>query len=470
MKKVLSALVGLLVCAASYAQLGLAEIFTDNMVLQRDKPVNVWGTAAPGAKVDVSIARNKVRVVAGADGSWRAVLAPMPSDGTPQTLTVRSGREKLTLHNVLLGEVWLASGQSNMEFNMGPLWEKGTWKQMAPAVGENVQQRTLDAVAAADVAGKGSAEPLIRLMRIRKVLDKEKLPTDGWSEVDSVSIKYFSATAYYFAKNVSDSLGVPVGIICSSWGGSPIQDWMPGGNRYECMIAPIAPFTLRGFLWYHGETNLINGETGSYASMQKTLVSGWRRAWEDDSLPFYYVQIAPHLYSRRKNGAAENAYTALAEFWAVQESIMKDDPLTGMVVINDLADDLGDIHPTYKWEVGRRLSLWALNKVYGRDDIVCRSPSVRSAELSGQTVRVVFDCYGSSLATRDGKAPDSFLLWNGKDKWVAAQTRIDGDAVIVSSPSVRKPTELRFAWDEEAQPNLMNAEGLPVGAFSISLP
>jgi len=446
--------------AVAFAQLRLAEVFTDNMMLQREKPVTVWGTAAPGAPVTVKFARQTVKGVADASGAFSVQLKPMAASARPQTLTVSTKGCRRVVQNVLVGEVWLCGGQSNMEFNMGPVWRGGsTAKVDKPVKGPDVM--------AADLAyirsRQGDVHPLVRALVVEKTLDTDTLPTQGWKGINAGSIEPVSAVAYYFARHLSDSLQVPVGVIVSCWGGSDIQGWTPPeGSRFRHMIQPLAPFAMRGFLWYQGETNLLRGQTRSYESLQRRLTEGWRSAWADADMPFYFVQLAPYLYSPRREDAVPHTWIELAQFRDVQDSLQAHVPLCAMAATTDLCDNLRDIHPTYKWELGRRLCLLALAQTFGRSGLVCAGPRCTSVVYEDRKVVLTFD---QPLRTSDGKEPRCFTWSDGrKYNRKATSATIDGNRVILSVDS-RKPTHVGHAYDEAAVTNLCNEQGLPAWPF-----
>ena len=463
------------------AQLRLPGVFSDGMVLQRDKPVAVWGTAYPGERVTVRFGSVTARTKAAADGSWCVSLPPMPASAAPRTLTVRCGREQLALQDVLVGEVWLASGQSNMEFNMGPVWRSGsTAKVDRPARGENVQELEL----------RRADLPLLRVLLVEKVLNTDSLPTSGWRHIDAESLPAVSATAYFFAKNLIDSLQVPVGILETCWGGTRIESWTPlhafredpafaaglqedsydgepVGRRYDHMVREMAQYTLRGMIWYQGESNLIAGNTAKYAAMQALLVRSWRDAWGEE-FPFYFVQLAPYLYSQRRTDRFVADWTTLPQFWAQQERSLELIPVSGMVQVNDLVDNLSDIHPTYKWELGRRLALQALRGVYGRTDLVADGPRLLRASADGPVVTLEFD---QPLTTADGQLPRYLsLAQSGGGFQPASEIQIDGNKILISNTRVRVPSEVAYGWDEAAVTNLCNLQGLPARQFRIRLP
>lgn len=470
MKRFIIALAVAVAALPMAAQLRLPEIFTDNMVLQRDKPVEVWGRALPGAKVTVEFGKQKVSATADSAGEWHLQLAPMSADSRPHSLKVASGRQKLRLDDVLVGEVWLASGQSNMEYNMGSKWVSNGKRTITPKHSPDLQRQAVERIMRADSTRPGSAEPLMRILRVEKNLDCDTLPTAGWTKVNGESIDKFSACAYFFGKNLADSLGVPVGIIASTWGGTPIERWKDDGGRcFSKMIKPMAPYTIRGFLWYQGESNLIQGHFARYYDMSRELIDNWRGLFRDGAdMPFYFVQLAPYRYSTRRGDSAVSSWESLPVFQRWQDRVARDVPNTACVVISDLVDEgeIDDIHPTFKWEVGRRLADTALKNTYGRTRIIDRGPEVKSWRCEGDSIIVQFDTHGSGLRTRDGQAPNHFEVMHDNNRWGPARAILDGDTVILTATNGRPIKNLRMAWDETYQTNLCNTEGLPANNFN----
>ena len=467
----------LLISLSMNAQLRMPGVFTDGMVLQRDEPVAVWGTASPNSQVSVQFGKTKVKTRSDESGAWSVSLPAMKACAEPQSLVVVSGKSRKVLNDVLVGEVWIASGQSNMEFNMGPLWRSGSsGKVDRPARGRFQQAEDLI---------KPERE-MMRMMIVEKVTNTDTLPTHGWKHVNAETIAPFSACAYYFAQNLIDSLKVPVGIIESCWGGTRIETWIPEemflesdilkgkvadhrydeeqiGLRFEHMVREIIPYTLRGIIWYQGESNLMMDHADVYPEMQRVLVDSWSRLW-GRQLPFYYVQIAPYKYSIRRNDNIVMGWDELPKFREAQEKSLDLIPQSGMAVITDLVDNLLDIHPTYKWEVGRRLADLALKGTYGYDSIVADGPKVVRTWKEGSDVIVEFD---RELSTNDGKSPVGFSVSpNGRRYYDAEQVRLEGNRVVVSSVTrVKDPKAVRYAWDEDIITNLCGKEGLPAWQF-----
>lgn len=271
-----------------------------------------------------------------------------------------------------------------------------------------------------------------------------------------------------------------MGIISSAVSGSRIEPWLSPeavatepyfenkrlvdgpGKFFPSMIQPIAPFAIKGFLWYQGESNV--GETTSYIYKMQTLINGWRKLWGNNNLPFYYVQLAPYLNSQDAKFTAQS----LPEFREAQEQVLKI-PHTGMIVTTDLNDNVKNIHPPFKWEVGRRLALMALAKTYGKD-VEYSGPVYESMKVKGNQVILTFSHTGKGLENHNDKPLNWFTIAGANQKFVPATAVIKGKQVIVSAPSVNKPVAVRFAWDEAAQPNLFNKDNLPARPFRTDNP
>jgi sialate O-acetylesterase len=256
-----------------------------------------------------------------------------------------------------------------------------------------------------------------------------------------------------------NELKVPVGLINSSWGGSPIEPWTiddkKSGQMYNGMIAPLQPFAIRGSIWYQGETNVLNKNGLAYFDKMNALISGWRKSWNQD-LSFYFVQIAPW--------AGRYGPGQLPALWEAQAASLKI-PGTGMVVITDLVDNIKDIHPRNKIDVGNRLALWALAKNYGRKDLVHSGPLYKSMKVDGQQIRLTFAHVGKGLKTRDGQSLTEFQIAGADGKFVKATAEIDGETIVVSAKEIANPLQVRFAWHKLANPNLVNSAKLPASPF-----
>ena len=458
-------------CGSAHAQIELPKVIGDNMVLQQGEPAAIWGSGIPGRKVSVRFAGQNVRTTVGDDGSWMLRLEPMEASFEPRTMTISDGKTTVRLHDVLVGEVWLASGQSNMEYRMDRPLSRGD------EPGTEVQTQLLEQ----------GGDSRVNVLYVEKKTGVDSLPSDGWKTSSKETVAPISAPAYFFARTLADSLGVPVGIISSSWGGSQIETWMPReiiddyadahpgsrvngipesawGTKFASMIAPICPYTIRGFIWYQGESNLLdNPESfGSYYDKQKLLVESWRSFWGDGDLPFYYVQLAPYDYSKRKD-AHPVSRDMLPQFWEIQRRLMEV-PGTGMAQTTDLADKTGDIHPPYKHIVGYRLALWALRNEYGRSGLETLGPELESAIV--ENGRLVLDfARADGLKTDDGGPVNCFRILYSNLKLRDAVPEISGDRLIFEIPDGLEVLEVRFAWDEASLPNLVNGSGLPALPF-----
>ena len=457
-----------------YAQVVLPKILGNNMVLQRDKPVPVWGTASVGENITVKFAGQVKKATADTAGKWEILLDPMPASATPQILEI-AGSNTIKLNNILVGEVWLCSGQSNMSYEM----RKNSKVRRPDTSTANSPIDELDR----------AHNPQIRIFLVtQKNLRKPDSTHSGWSIAEDSALRAFSAAGYFFAKNLNHDLKVPVGIICSAISGSRIEPWMAPaafdaipyfkdnnikidgdpGKLYVNMIAPVVPYALRGFLWYQGESSCYLGETISYTYKMEALINWWRKIWADKTLPFYYVQIAPFYYSRAQGKVPFTIYTE-PELREAQTMALKI-PHTGMIVTTDLNDSLTNIHPSFKWVVGRRLELQALANTYGEHNIVFSGPMYQSMQISGNKIILDFKYSGSGLVSHDGKPLDYFTIAGADGKFVDAQAVIKGDKVVVSSPLVPSPVAVRFAWTEVAEPNFYNKAGLPAVPFRTDNP
>ncbi len=451
------------------AEVKLPKVIASHMVLQQKLPLPIWGTADAGEEVTVSIGDNKASTKAGADGKWSVKLKEMTAGGGPVELVVK-GKNEIKLTDILIGEVWVASGQSNMEW---------------PVSASNNPKEEIEA----------AKYPNIRLFHVRKtpavtpqdevVLDRE------WSECSPATIGNFSAVAYFFGRHIHKELNVPVGLINTSWGGTAIEPWTPivgfesveslksiaeqvkaqqakpegvkpsaGGamHLYNGMVHGVQPFGIRGALWYQGESN--RGQGVAYEQRMHALINGWRTVWNQGDFPFLFVQLAPYKY-----GPTDPNFL-LPQIWEAQTKTlaMKN---TGMAVTTDITH-LTDIHPKNKQDVGKRLALWALAKTYGKEGLVYSGPLYKSMKVEGNKVRIEFDHVGGGLKSRDGKPLSWFTIAGKEGDFVEATATIDGKSVVVSSDKIAEPAAVRFGWDQLAEPNLMNAEALPAGPFRTS--
>ena len=504
---------------SAHADVVLNAVFTDHMILQRDMPVPVYGTAEPGEKVTVAFAGKEKSVVADKDGNWSVKLDAMKVSTTPAVMTV-SGKNKLTLNDILMGDIWICSGQSNMEWVLG------------------VCNRP-DDLAQANV-------PMIRLYQMRGTAaptPRNEFNCLPWTPCTPESVKNFPAVGYYFGRKVLQETGVPIGLIRSALGGSAIEPWTPyaelamvpelakekeildqqiktyvdtlaalplkitnyvsearkalSSNTQlpEPPVLPVYPisnnpkrdwnclynghihaltrFAIKGVLWYQGEGNTTNAET--YFAKKRALIGGWRRAWDQGDFPFYFVQLANYGNPDTIAGADDGGWAKLRMAQLKSLAITN----TGMAVAIELADigNPHDVHAKNKKDVGERLALWALAKDYGKKNLVYSGPLFKDMKVEGAKIRIAFDSVGSGLtvATKKGYDPvvkeprgklRKFAIAGDDKKWVWADAVIDGKTVVVSSPEVPKPVAVRYAF--AANPdgcNLYNNQGLPASPF-----
>ena len=466
------AAIAVTLAAAARADVRLPKILASHMVLQRNADVALWGWAEPGENVTVSgdWLQQPAKATADADGNWR-VRIKTPEAGGPHRITVK-GKNEVKLEDVLFGEVWIGSGQSNMEMPL--IRVSGAYTAIKDADKE---------VAAAD-------HPQIRLFRVGNHSSKEPLadvqpgaamygvpPSDcKWSACSPETVKVFASTAYFFARELHKELKVPIGIIDSSWGGTAAESWTPiaaleklgetkqveraktqaeNPNRqvptrlYNGMIHPLLPLRIKGAIWYQGESN--TGRAAKYRDLLTAMIRSWRGGFGQD-FPFYFVEIAPFNY-----GGVNCAYLREAQLQTL--ALQR----TGMAATIDIGN-ARDIHPKNKQEVGRRLALWALANDYGRD-LVCSGPLYKDHKVEGNKIRIRFDYTGGGLTTRDGKAPSHFSIAGEDRKFHPATAAIDGNDVVVSADNVASPEAVRFAFGNLSVPNLTNREGLPALSF-----
>lgn len=476
----------------SRAEVKLPALLTDNMVLQQKTTVALWGWAAPGEVVTVAASWQKApaKAIADAQGNW-LVRVPTIKAGGPYTITI-TGQNSITINNVLLGEVWLCSGQSNMKFSV----DKGSAKWMTGVKN------------AAEVIPQANFPSIRMFTAAERVADVPQRDVAGtWTVCSPETVGKFSAVAYFFGLEIHQKLGVPVGLIHSSWGGTPAESWTrkevlennptlrPILARYETglsqrpayetalaawkqqkadnpqsktpkpaeplsatsnkspaklyngMIRGLQPYTLRGVIWYQGESNAERAY--QYRTLFPALIANWRADWQQPDLPFYFVQIAPH-----KSQNPEIREAQLLTLHTVSH--------TGMVVTTDVGDSL-DIHPRDKRTVGHRLALWALAKTYGVKALPYSGPIYKSMAVKNNEVRLTFD-YADGLLAKDG-ALREFTIAGPDSVFRPAQARIEGRTVVVSNPAVARPVAVRFGWSKSPMPNLFNKAGLPASPF-----
>ncbi len=456
MKKTLALVALLSLTIALKANIRLPNVINNDMVLQQQSSVKLWGWAGPAEKIYVTTSWNNKTdsVLSTRDASWM-LQVQTPAAGGPYTITLK-GQNTIVLNNVLIGEVWVCSGQSNMEMNDG-------WGGIA------------DIKAALATCANSN----IRFFTIPKTTAQYPQDNCGgeWLACDSNTLKTFSAAAYFFGKKLNTDLNVPVGLISSNWGGTPAEtwteasavnddaelktaaakqehyDWWPylPGAAFNGMIAPITNYNIAGAIWYQGEGNTIAPDT--YGKLLTTMIGAWRKAWNKE-LPFYYVQIAPYTYGNK----------FISSIIREQQTKAMAYPNVGMAVITDGVNDIKDIHPKLKKLVGDRLANWALAQAYHKEGLVYKSPMFKSLDVQKNKAIVSFDNVPNGLMAKDKNVSE--LLIAGADKiFYPATAKIYHDKLIVFSPKVAIPVAVRFGFSNAAMGNLFSKEGLPVNPF-----
>ena len=463
-KMLTAALLAALAAMPLQAKVVLPSVIGDHMVLQQNSQAALWGRADAGSRVTIrpSWSGQTVAVEADAEGRWQARVAT-PAAGGPYEIEISDG-EALVLRDVLVGEVWFCSGQSNMEM---------------PVEGFGCQP----VEGAADVILGARAGRPIRMCTVQKKISASPLEecTAQWETNTPESVARASATAYFFADCLQEVLGVPVGLLIADWGGTPIEAWMDretmaafpefdlaflekeGADRspyaptvlYNGMVSPVVPYTLRGFLWYQGEAN--RGRAAQYRRLQPEYVKMMRRKWGNEAMPFYYVQIAPFNY-----GGPEDLQGALLR--EAQMKNLEDIPRSGMAVTLDIGD-YDCIHPAKKKEVGRRLAYLALTQEYGMKGISAEAPLYESMAVKEGKVELIFRVGHLGLAPL-GHALTGFEVAGEDRKFHPAQAFITAwNRVTVSCPEVPQPAAVRYCFKDRVEPSLYNCFGIPASSF-----
>ncbi|MHB9133895.1 MAG: sialate O-acetylesterase [Armatimonadota bacterium] len=467
----ISAVLVLVALCEAWGTVRLPHLFSDDMVLQRNAPITVWGWADPGEAVTVTLAAKSAGATADANGAWRVVL-PAMARGANLQLQVK-GVNTITCNNLILGDVWVCAGQSNMEWPV---------KLSANADAE---------CAAADF-------PTIRRIKIEyttHAVPQEDIPPvntanamNRWQVCAPQTVGNFTAVGYYFAREVSRATGVPMGIIDVNWGGTYIEAWLrpadpkapydptwgsAGGIGlsaiYNGMVAPLTRIPITGTLWYQGESNGTEGY--SYYLKMRALIAGWRAAWQQGDFPFYYVQLA-NMYLDESGPAGGDGFSPTRQAQCQALDIRN----TGMACTIDIGEG-NNIHPRNKQDVGTRLARWALAKTYHMRGVVVSGPIYRRAKVEGRHIRISFNFVGHGLMVgkKDGLHPATadtggvlrrFAIAGADKRFVWADAKIDGNTVVVSSPDVPHPVAVRYAYSQNpVGANLYNTDGLPAVPF-----
>lgn len=480
---------------ATKAEVRLPSLISDNMAIQQEVPTNLWGWAHPGEKVAVSFGATTLpSATADADGRWTLSLPPQKA-GRVADLVIAGSKNSITVHNIIAGEVWLCSGQSNMEFSLKGL------------------ANSKEEIEAAD-------HPDIRIFNVHRITKED--PADDvsgtWSVCKPDTVKPFTAVGYFFGREIHDKRHVPVGLIESAWGGTVCEAWTsreaiarkpelsalldkknqyskeypqlvkkyeedntkwiattqaaataqtsklrapkkppaPDENPnlatvlYNGMIAPITPYKIRGAIWYQGESNASRAY--QYRTLLPTMITDWRNRFGVGNFPFGIVQLA--------NFTVDGTWAELRE---AQSMTVEELPNCGLAVAIDVGNPK-DIHPKNKQAVGHRLALWALASVYG-EQIEYSGPVYQSMKSDGNTIRIAFNHVSGGLKTQDGGPVKGFIIAADDQKFVPAEAEIQGDAVLVRSLGVINPRSVRYGWADSPECNLVNQAGLPAVPF-----
>ncbi|MFC7523767.1 sialate O-acetylesterase [Parapedobacter sp. GCM10030251] len=461
--------IGLIVSVqALIADVRLPQIFSNGMVLQRHQPIAVWGWADPGEQVKVSLNKQQKETTADSKGKWKLALSPEEAGG-PFQLVV-AGKNTLKLSDVLIGEVWICSGQSNMEWSV--------------ANSDNAEQ---------EIARANS--PRIRHIKIPRKTAGQPLDDIGepleWKQANPQNVGDFTAVGYFYARELQKQLDVPIGLINTSWGGTMVETWISkealekdkslkkavqvfenvpadtvqkntNPNRYptllfNAMINPLIPYTIKGAIWYQGESNA--GRAYEYRTSFPMMIKDWRKRWGLGDFPFYFVQLA----SFKAAGGTSATGSTWAELREAQHLTLSL-PRTGEAVTIDIGNT-NDIHPRNKQDVGKRLAAIALHDTYNKN-VVYSGPEYQKHKISGNQVTIHFDHVHGGLTTKGSDKVVGFEIAGADQKFYPAEARIEGEAIVVSSSSVAQPKAVRYAWaDDPGTSNLFNNEGLPAVPF-----
>ena len=494
-KKLLLLLIVLGTNLTSIAQIKLPSLVGNNMVLQQNSKINLWGWAAPNEKINIQLGwlTSTLEITAKPDGTWKTAVETPKGSEKPYTIVLEASN-KIILKNVLIGEVWICSGQSNMYFPVGK--EDKTWKTGVVNYEEEIKNANFPNIRLFTVLTKASPKPLDDV-------------TGSWAECSPESIKNFSAVAYFYGRDLYQNLKIPIGLISSSWGGTKAEAWTAQNvleenpdflsilendaknektyqeklekyysdlkteriannndltksevkkpkkedNKtsyvlYNAMLYPLTNYTIKGAIWYQGESNAESAFL--YRSLFPAMVKNWRSDWNQGDFPFYYVQITPH---RSQNPDIREA----------QLFSLKSIPNSGMVVTTDVGNAT-NIHPIDKQTVGHRLALIARAKTYNENKLVYSGPIYNQMKIKKDRIQLFFD-YADSGLIKKGDVLKEFEIAGEDQVFYPADAKIDGKIVVVSSSKVKKPIAVRFAWKAIPEPNLFNKENLPASPF-----
>lgn len=481
--------------ASISAQVKLPALVADNMVLQQNSKVNLWGWAAPNEKINIRLGwqNSFTEVVADPNGNWKTAVTTPQGSEKPYEIAIEASN-KIILKNILIGEVWICSGQSNMYFPVGK--EDGTWKTGVKNYEEEIKNASYPAIRLFTVATNASPKPLDDV-------------TGSWKECSPTNVNTFSAVAYFFGRELYQKLKVPIGLVSTSWGGTKAEAWTAQNvleentsflpileqdakneklyqekletyysnlekerianandwskiqlkkpkkeaNKtsyvlYNAMLHPITNYTMKGVIWYQGESNAEKAFL--YRSLFPTMVKSWREEWKQGDFPFYFVQIAPH----------KGQNPDIREAQLIASKTMSN---TGMVVTTDVGNAT-NIHPIDKQTVGYRLALIARAKTYGENKLTYSGPMYNHMKIKKDKIQLFFDDVATGLK-KPSEDLKEFEIAGSDQVFYPAVAKIDGKTILVSSSKVKNPAAVRFAWKPVPEPNLFNNENLPASPF-----
>ncbi|MGC4102827.1 sialate O-acetylesterase [Ferruginibacter sp.] len=457
MKKIFLLSVVSIVCSVTcFATVYLPAIFSDHMVLQQNSTVKIWGWSEVEEKVSIKPSWDTTTYYAAGNSlaKWETMIKT-PKAGGVYTITVKGSYNEIVIQDVLIGEVWLASGQSNMEMTV--YWGLKYDEEVKNATNTSIRFFHIP---------KSSATAPQEDVRAK------------WVVCSPEAMKGFSAVAYFFGRKLNEQLNVPVGLIAAAWGGTPAEVWTPEdvvknnqvlneaaakiqpskwwpnlpAYTYNAMIAPVTGFKIAGAIWYQGESN--TGTAATYQQLLTAMIGSWRQKWNTE-LPFYFVQIAPFAYND------SNVCALLREAQTKTAASVNN---TGMVVTSDLVDNINDIHPKLKKEVGERLANYALADAYGKTGVAYKSPAYKNMQVEKNKIRIAFNDAGKNLMLKGKEATNFFIAGDDKN-FLPAKTKIEGNTILVWNETIKQPVAVRFGFSNRAMPNLFSSEGLPVNLF-----
>lgn len=472
----LSCIVALAQQQTAPQQLILADVIQSHMVIQQAKPFTLWGKAVPHSKIVIKQDWSKAStvIIADASGNWAGKIS-VPSvkagDFTPHRITINSTGKTIELSDILIGEVWFCTGQSNMNMSMQPNlpYHEGVFdyeKEIALA-----------------------NHPGMRLLRVELAGSEtpQETFTGKWNLCTPEVVRPFGAVAYYFGQSLLTKLNIPVGLVLSAYGGSSCQSWtrkedilsdnilkdkywdkfendtakrfIRSRMLYNSMVHPLRHLSIKGIIWYQGESNA--GDKELYTRLNSAMIKGWRAEFAQGDLPFYFVQMTPYNWKKENYYADNYAY-----FREAQQAVLKTSVNTGMIVTMD-NNEVTRIHPRNKSVFGKRLALLALNRNYEQPEQVCQGPLLKTVSFDDDKVKITWDAGSVSekIVTSDGEAPRHFYV-AGEDKiFYKAEAKINGNTIILTCDNIKKPVSVRYAFLNYPVTNLCNEKGLPALPF-----